>query len=115
MTVHAIDRNVPAEYSSGETRTALDIEACSTATQSIAISGARWTLVDSAGGRYSSDSYLVDPKLPQYPSNPTELLAGECLRGWLVMDVPPGADLKVARYAPTDADGRTLATLLWST
>jgi hypothetical protein len=116
MTVNAVDRNAPPETSlEDKPRTAVDIEACAHG-PNVAVSGIRWALQDVNGGRYTPDSFTVNPVLPEYPTDKgVQVLDGECFRGWLVMDVPPSAQLTTVRYTPVDpATNQPLATLFWS-
>ena len=116
MTVHAVDRNAPPETSlEDKPRTAVDIEACAHG-PNVGVSGIRWALQDVNGGRYTPDSYTVNPVLPEYPTDRgVQVLDGECFRGWLVMDVPAAAQLTTVRYTPVDvATNQPLATLFWS-
>lgn len=117
MTVHAVDRNAPAETSldSDKPRTAVDIEACANA-PGVKVSGIRWALQDSNGGRYTPDSYTINPVLPEYPTDRgVDVLNGECFRGWLVIQVPQSAPLTMVRYTPVDVNtNEPLATLFWS-
>lgn len=116
MTVHAVDRNAPPETSlEDKPRTAVDIEACAHG-PNVAVSGIRWALQDVNGGRYTPDSFTINPVLPEYPTDRgVQVLDGECFRGWLVMEVPPAAQLTTVRYTPVDpATNQPLATLFWS-
>lgn len=116
MTVHAVDRNAPPETSlEDKPRTAVDIEACAHG-PNVGVSGIRWALQDVNGGRYVPDSFTINPVLPEYPTDRgVQVLDGECFRGWLVMEVPPAAQLTTVRYTPVDpATNQPLATLFWS-
>jgi len=110
VTAYAIDRNVaPEKYSSDPAaRTALDIEVCldSPAT---GVSGAPWSLVDAAGGRYTAGSYVSDPKLPEYPTSSALVSVGECIRGWLIIKAPANAAITGVRYGLQDG-----TVLRWS-
>lgn len=114
VTVHSIDRNVapaPGDDAS-QTRTAIDAEVCLDGADApqAQISSTPWYLTDASNGRYSpaSTTWQSDPQ-PQYPigavANP-----GECVRGWLMMNVPASTDIQAIRYELTT--GPTV--LIWS-
>lgn len=116
MTVHAINRDAPAETSLDEEqkRTAVDIEACASG-PGVKVSGVRWSLQDANGGRYTPPNFTINPVLPEYPTDRgVDVLPGECFRGWLAMDVPPDAELTTVRYEPVDRNNQVAATLFWS-
>ena len=97
-TLHAVDRAVPPTPGgeSGEPRTAIDAEVCldGPAVQASTVSSSPWVVVDSANGRYSaaSSTWDTDPQ-PQYPVGDSALNAGECVRGWIVMNIPADTQL----------------------
>ncbi len=109
VTVHGIDRAVPAStYDSDKSlRTALDVEVCIDARdyETPGVSAAPWSLTDGTGARYLPVR-ATDPKLPSYAeSSSMELVKvapGECLRGWLMIDVPAGATVTGVRYGLDD-------------
>lgn len=111
VTAHSVDRNVPpVEYSSDrEPRTAVDVEVCVSPTETEAkVSNAPWALLDSSNGRYEP-GFDVDGPKPEYPSNYTAVPAGECVRGWILVDVPTASSVDRVRYTRDDG-----VTLTWT-
>lgn len=82
---------------------AADVQACAqpgTVFQ-VTISDAPWSLRLSDGTAVPP-SHTDDPHFPQprYPTTPTALQPGECLRGSLVFAVPAGAQAQTLWYSP---------------
>jgi hypothetical protein len=82
---------------------AADVQACALpgSVFQVTVSDAPWSL-RFADGTVANASRADDPQLPQprYPSSPTALQSGECLRGWLVFAVPAGSQPTFVRYSP---------------
>jgi hypothetical protein len=71
----------------------------------VSISDAAWSL-------RATDGFAVspwrgdDPAFPQprYPQTPTSLQAGQCVRGWVVFEVPTNGRPQLLRYSPQSAE-----------
>lgn len=115
-TVYAVDQAVPPSQfdSDAGLGTAMDIEVCVDAPGKV--SAAPWTVTDGSNGRYKPDLGAMDARKPEYPNEyqPVALNAGECVRGWLTMDVPSGTQLTSVRYTLTDQSGFAAVLLVWS-
>lgn len=110
ITVHAVNRGVPPEqYSSDESpRTAIDVEFCA-GSEPRQVYNQRWSVLDPANGRYEPELFSIDAPKPEYPSSLTPVNPGECLRGWILMDIPPAGGVNRVRYSLDDG-----TTLTWS-
>lgn len=90
---------------------AVDAKACSkgTADEPIAITWFPWTLVDSNSGTYewAHTTWGNDP-IPAYPNDEDKrVLAGQCVRGWIVFEV--NADTKATEVRYANSAGETAA------
>jgi hypothetical protein len=92
-----------APPSAGHMWAAADVQACALpgSVFQVTVSDAPWSL-RFADGTVVNVSQADDPQFPQprYPSTPTALQSGECLRGWLIFQVPTGNPPTVVRYTP---------------
>lgn len=66
----------------------------------------RWVLIDSNNGRYQPEIMSSGPK-PEYPYLPTQLTAGECIRGSIPFIIRADVPITTIRYA-TEKGGYTL-------
>jgi hypothetical protein len=91
----------------GNAWAAADVQACSPQGTifPVSVSDAAWSL-RLADGRSVGAWHGDDPAFPQprYPQTPTSLQAGQCLRGWVVFEVPANAQQPVLRYSPQGAE-----------
>jgi hypothetical protein len=92
-----------APPSAGHDWAAVDVQACALpgSVFQVTVSQAPWSL------RFSDGTAAVPSNVdgaqfpqPRYPSTPSTLQSGECLRGWLVFEVPTGRPPIVVRYSP---------------
>jgi hypothetical protein len=91
----------------GNVWAAADVQACAqpgTVFQ-LTVSYGPWSL-RYADGTVVNPSGADDPRFPQprYPATPTSLHPGECLRGWVVFQVPAKSEPQALRYAPQGAE-----------
>jgi hypothetical protein len=90
----------------GHAWAAADVQACAqpgTVFQ-VTVSDGPWSLRYSDGTAVQP-SHADDAQFPQprYPGTPTSLHPGECLRGWVMFEVPAKGEPQVLRYAPQGA------------
>ena len=107
-TLFGIGRDVTAASGSTAPRTAIDIEVCADAPIS-GISSSTWTVIGSDGAEYTPIPGDDAPIIPVYPTRLTALKVDQCLRGWVVVDVPADAQVTTVRYTPENG-----AVLLWT-
>lgn len=107
-TLFGIDRTVVAAAGSTAPRTGVDIEVCADAAIS-GISSATWTVIGTDGTEYKPTPGDDAPIIPVYPTRLTALKVDQCLRGWIVVDVPAQAQIGSVRYTPENG-----AVLLWN-
>lgn len=71
----------------------------------VSVSDATWSL-RLADGTAVSPWHGDDPAFPQprYPQTPTSLQAGQCVRGWVVFEVPANGPPPLLRYSPQGAE-----------
>jgi hypothetical protein len=91
----------------GNAWAAADVQACAPKGTifPVSISDAAWSL-------RATDGFAVspwrgdDPAFPQprYPQTPTSLQAGQCVRGWVVFEVPTNGRPQLLRYSPQGAE-----------
>lgn len=107
-TLFEIRREVTAAAGSATTRTAADVEVCADAAIS-GISSSTWTVIGTGGAEYHPVRGDDAPIIPVYPTRLTALKLHQCLRGWIVVDVPPDEQISAVRYTPENG-----AVLLWN-
>ena len=92
-----------APSQAGHVWAAVDAQACREpgSVFQVTVSNAPWSLRFS-DGTATVPSLADDPHFPQprYPDTPTALQPGQCLRGWIVFDVPAAGRPLAVRYAP---------------
>lgn len=74
-----------------------------------------WLLIDDDDGQYapSNITYGSFPT-PEYPIQ-TDIKDGDCVKGWIVFDVPAKANIVEVRYARPGSDTEEAVRLSWST
>jgi hypothetical protein len=92
-----------APAQAGHVWAAIDVQACAEpgTVFKVTVSDGPWSL-RFADGTVVGPTLADDPHFPQprYPATPTSLEAGECLRGWMVFEVPTDGRPDLVRYAP---------------
>jgi hypothetical protein len=87
----------------GNVWAAADVQACAQpgTVFKVTVSDAPWSL-RFPDGTAVSPTTADDPHFPQprYPGTPSALQPGECLRGWVVFEVPADGRPQVLRYGP---------------
>lgn len=70
-----------------------------------------WSLIGNDSGSYdpSNIGYAQFPQ-PQYPFGEHPVSAGECVRGWIVLDVLRSVAITKIRYSVQDASGTPIIT-----
>src|SRR5581483_2978403 len=83
---------------SGERWDGADVKVC--VANKGELSDGPWSLVGSDDGLYqpSTDIYSQFP-LPQYPAGDTPVGAGQCVRGWIIFNVPRKASITELQYS----------------
>lgn len=107
-TLFGVRRDVTPAAGSTTPRTAIDIEVCADAPIS-GISSSTWTVISTDGTEYRPTPGDDAPIIPVYPTRLTALKIDQCLRGWVVVDVPADAQVATVRYTPENG-----AVLLWT-
>ncbi len=107
-TLFAVQRDVTPAAGSTAPRTAIDVEVCADAPIS-GISSSTWTVISADGNEYTPVRGDDAPIVPVYPTRLTALKVDQCLRGWIVVDVPADAQITSVRYTPENG-----AVLLWN-
>lgn len=107
-TLFGVKRDVTPAAGSTTPRTAIDIEVCADAPIS-GISSSTWTIIGADGSEYRPIPGDDAPIIPVYPTKLTALKVNQCLRGWVVIDVPPDVQISTVRYTPENG-----AVLLWT-
>ena len=107
-TLFGVRRDVTPAAGSTAPRTAIDIEVCADAPIS-GISSSTWTIIGVDGAEYHPVPGDDAPIIPVYPTTLTALKVDQCLRGWVVVDVPADQQVATVRYTPANG-----AVLLWT-
>ena len=81
----------------------IDVEVCLKADRvDTTVNSSPWTLVDAANHRFRSvldaDGALPGP---EYPWTDLPLSNGDCVRGWMLFEVPPNIEVAAIIYSPT--------------
>ena len=90
----------------GNQTVAVDAEVCSSVANKVSADD-RWVLVDANNGRYEPEAMLAGAPTPEYPYFPTDIAAGECIRGYIPFEVRADVPITIVRYA-TERGGYTL-------
>ncbi len=100
-TQPAADGAAPSQ--AGHVWAAVDAQACREpgSVFQVTVSSGPWSL-RFPDGTSAAPSQADDPHFPQprYPDTPTALQPGQCLRGWIMFDVPQVGRPLAVRYAP---------------
>jgi len=87
----------------GNAWAAADVQSCAPqgTVFPVSISDAAWSL-RFGNGTVVNPSHVDDPVFPQpqYPQTPTPLQAGDCVRGWVIFEVPADNRPMLLRYTP---------------
>lgn len=99
-------RDVPGERDGGRLDGAL-VKTCIGSDSTL--SWSPWSLVDADGGNYPAANYMYGGWMtPQYPfAGERAYRAGDCVKGWIIFDVPPTARFLEVSYGNSSGDTAT--------
>ncbi len=91
-------RRTPAAGSEGAKDTlGIDVEMCPNIPITAA-SNDHWLLSDKGKGKYIPVAVNTPELTPQFPFQPKSVEPGQCVSGWVMFEVDPGATLDKVRY-----------------
>ena len=84
--------------------------------QPVAFTWHPWNLEDADGGQYpAAESAYEDTPKPEYPfSGTSNYVNGDCVKGWIMFEIPTSAKPVRVRYSTTALDQTTPLVGLWS-
>ena len=86
------------------------VQGCSIGSDPIEFSSYPWTLATADGSTFEpmGTFYGNDP-VPQYPSQRV-VAAGQCVKGWILYELPAGTAITTIRYSNSSSDTPLLGT-----
>ena len=85
-------------------KTCVSEDADTNAYDYLSASVTEWSFRDAAGNSYTGNSGWNDWPSPRYPEL-RGMAAGECLQGWITMEIPKGVRPTRLEYVPLDGPG----------
>ena len=82
-------------------------QTCNISAEAFYVTGAPWSVVTADGSLFkvASTTWENDP-VPQYPVSSNEIVAPtQCVKGWLLFEVPTGSVISTVRYGRAGDDG----------